>query len=56
MKVMDEIFGIATLMIGVAVITLLLNKSANTVEVIKTSTSGFNNLLKTLTLQAGNGY
>ncbi len=51
MKLIDGITALATLIIGVAVFTLLLNKDANTVDVIKVSASGFNDILSTLTLQ-----
>lgn len=46
-----NIFEIAALFIGVAVITLLLNKQSQTVPVIKAATEGFNSLLRTVTLQ-----
>lgn len=49
------VLGIATALIGVAVLTLLLNPKANTVPVIKASASGFNDLLQTVTLQNGMG-
>ena len=49
---------IAALLIGVALIALLLNKSSGTVEIIKAGTKGFNSLLQTVTLQNnfGGGY
>jgi len=50
------VFGIASALIGVAVLTLLLNPKANTVPVINAATSGFNGLLQTVSLQNGMGF
>ena len=49
---------IAALIIGVAFVALLLNRSRGTVDIIKAGTGGFNDLLKTVTLQNsfGGGY
>lgn len=46
-----NIVEIAALLIGVAFVALLLNRSRGTVDIIKASTGGFNDLLKTVTLQ-----
>ena len=53
-----NIMEIAALLISVAFVALLLNRSSGTVQIIKASTGGFNDLLKTVTLQNsfGGGY
>lgn len=53
MKLLDNVFEIAVLLIGVAIITLLVNPRSNTTQVIGAATSGFNQLLNTITLQTG---
>ena len=55
---LNNVFEIATLLIGVALVTLLVNRQANTVPVIQAATSGFDQLLRTVTLQnmGGAGY
>jgi len=45
---------IAILLISVATVALILNKSAKTVEVIQTGGGVFNSILKTVTLQGDN--
>ena len=50
-----EIYEIIALLVGLATITLVLNKSANTTAVISTSGNTLNNIFRTLTLQASNG-
>jgi PRD1 phage membrane DNA delivery len=50
---MNGIIGIASALIGVALIALLVNKNANTVAVVNAATGGFNSLLRTVTLQNG---
>ena len=49
-----ELTEIAALLIGVSVITLLVGHAQGTVSIINAGTSGFNGLLRTVTLQ--NGY
>lgn len=51
---MRDITEIATLLIGVATIALLINRSNDTARVIKAGTEGFGGLLRIVTLQ--NGY
>ncbi len=46
---------IAMAFIGVAVITLLVGRSKDTVRIIRAGTSGFQGLLQTVTLQGGYG-
>lgn len=48
---MKSIFDLAALFVGVAVLTLLLNERAKTVEVVKVAGETFNSLLRTVTLQ-----
>jgi hypothetical protein len=50
------IFEIATALIGVAVLALLLNPQAKTVDVVRATGGTFNDLLKTVTLQNGMGF
>lgn len=49
------IFEIAALLIGVATLALLVGNSKGTAEVVKTTGSTFNDLLRTVTLQNGSG-
>ena len=46
-----SIFEIASLIIGVAIVTLILNPKSKTVEVIQSGGNVFNSILKTITLQ-----
>lgn len=46
-----NIMEIAALLISVAFVALLLNRGTQTVNVIKAATSGFDQLLRTVTLQ-----
>lgn len=48
---MNDLKEILALLIGVALITLLVNPRANTVAVVATGGGVFNELLKTVTLQ-----
>jgi hypothetical protein len=48
-----ELTEIASLLIGVSVITLLVGHASGTVSIINAGTKGFNGLLKTVTLQNG---
>lgn len=50
-----DLTEIAGLFIGVAVITLLVGNSRGTVDIINAGVSGFNGLLRTVTLQNGYG-
>lgn len=52
---MKGVFEIATLLVGVSVLTLILNPKANTVPVVKAAGQTFNELLRTVTLQTGFG-
>lgn len=49
-----DLTEIATALIGVALIALLIGNAGGTKTVIDSATSGFNGLLRTVTLQ--NGY
>lgn len=49
------VFEIATLLIGVATLALLINRSGDTAKVVQTTGSVFNTLLETVTLQNGRG-
>lgn len=49
-----ELTEIATALIGVALIALLVGHASGTKTIIDSATSGFNGLLRTVTLQ--NGY
>lgn len=49
------VFGIASALIGVAVLTLLIGQANNTKTVIATAGDTLNTLLKTVTLQNGMG-
>ena len=44
---------IASLLIGVALVALLVSRASQTSQIIGSATSGFNQLLKTVTLQGG---
>lgn len=46
---------IASLLIGVALVALLVSRASQTSQIINSATAGFNNLLKTVTLQ-GSGF
>jgi hypothetical protein len=50
------VFEIATLLIGVATLALLINRSGDTAKVVQTTGGVFNTLLETVTLQNGRGY
>lgn len=56
MNIIGNVTEIAVLLIGVALIALLVNKQANTTQVIGAATGGFNELLRTVTLQNAAGY
>lgn len=48
---LTDIFGIASALIGVALIALLIGNASKTVQVVNASAQGFNSLLDTVTLQ-----
>lgn len=48
---MHGVFGIASALIGVSLVTLLIGKSSNTVAVVQQAGNTFNELLQTVTLQ-----
>lgn len=48
------VFGIASALIGVALVTLLIGQSSKTTAVVKQAGDSFNQLLQTVTMQ-GNG-
>ncbi len=56
MDLISRVFELATLMVGVAILTLLIGNAGKTATVIDVSTSGFDRLLRTLTLSGGNTY
>lgn len=51
----EKLTEIAVLLIGVALVALLVGRSQGTAQVIQAGTSGFNQLLRTVTLQDGGG-
>ncbi len=48
MRIVGDIFGILTLIITVAIISVLVSKNANTSAVIQSFASGLSELLKTV--------
>lgn len=46
-----QLFGIVSLIFGIAILTLLLNPRSNTVGVVGASSTALNSILRTLTLQ-----
>lgn len=51
----EKLTEIAVLLIGVAMVALLVGRSQGTAQVIQAGTMGFNELLRTVTLQNGGG-
>lgn len=51
MDVLTRIFELATFIAGIAILTLLIGQADKTATVIDSATSGFDNLLRTITLQ-----
>jgi hypothetical protein len=47
---LTDIFGIASALIGVALIALLVGNASKTVQVVNASAQGFNSLLQTVEL------
>lgn len=50
-----DITEIASLLVGVALVALLVSQAQGTARVIDSATTGFANLLRTVTLQGGFG-
>jgi hypothetical protein len=48
---MKEIENIVTIILGIAVLTLIINKASDSVSLINSATGGFNTILRTITLQ-----
>lgn len=48
---MNQVTEIITLILGISVLTLLINKSVDSSRLISTSTQGLNSILRTITLQ-----
>lgn len=48
-------FELAATLLGIATLALLINKSSNTVQVVKGLGGTFNELIRTVTLQSGSG-
>lgn len=50
---MNQVTEIITLILGISVLTLLINRSGDSARLIQTSTQGLNSILRTITLQNG---
>ena len=50
-----EVTQIALTLAGIALVALLVSNSSGTVAIINSATTGYGNLLKTVTLQTGYG-
>lgn len=48
---MNQVTEIITLILGISVLTLLINRSQDSSRLIATSTQGLNSILRTITLQ-----
>lgn len=48
---MSDISKIISVILGIAVLTLIINKASDSVSLINAGASGFNSILKTITLQ-----
>jgi hypothetical protein len=48
---MSDITKIITVILGIAVLTLIINRASDSVSLIQAASSGFNSILKTITLQ-----
>jgi hypothetical protein len=48
---MSDVTKIITLILGIAVLTLLINKASNSVSLIQAAGNAFNGILKTITMQ-----
>ena len=49
---MSDVVKIITIILGIAVLTLIINKASDSANLIKTSASAFDSILKTITLQS----
>jgi hypothetical protein len=49
---MNDVVKIITVILGIAVLTLIINKANDSVALITASGGAFNSILKTITLQA----
>lgn len=56
MEVIQRAFELATFIAGIAVLTLLIGRPQATQQVISAVSGGFNDTLRTITLQSGGGY
>jgi len=54
-SLLTDVFGIASALIGVALIALLVGNASKTVQVVNASAQGFNTLLQTVELSSGLG-
>lgn len=48
---MSDVVKIITVILGISIITLIINKASDSVSLINASGSAFNSILKTITLQ-----
>jgi hypothetical protein len=48
---MNDVVKIITVILGIAVLTLIINKASESVSLINASGNAFNSILKTITLQ-----
>lgn len=49
---MSDIVKIITIILGISVLTLIINKASDSANLIKTTGTAFDGILKTITLQA----
>lgn len=49
---MSDVVKIITIILGISVLTLIINKASDSVNLIKVSGNAFTDILKTITLQA----
>jgi len=54
-QLLADVFGIASALIGVALLALLIGNASKTTQVVNATAQGFNSLLQTVTLQNGFG-
>lgn len=48
---MSDLVKIITVILGISVLTLIINRASDSVSLINASAGGFNTILKTITLQ-----
>ena len=53
MEIFTRIFELFTFIAGIAILTLLIGNPSGTAQVVSSVTGGFNDLLRTITLQSG---